>query len=181
MVHIVISARRRTIDGAAVRATVASLLGVAVLAGCSAPPSAPPSTPPPPPAATTSPAASTYSPELCAAAAQFQTAANAIVQLDATKVGSEGVKAALQNLADAGRALLAAAKGQFGPQVPALEQALASLQGTIAGISDQASLSAKLGALAASVAEVEAAAKPIIDSVRMGCTGIPPVETPPPS
>ncbi|WP_433505802.1 hypothetical protein ACQP04_04480 [Pseudonocardia halophobica] len=159
----------------------AAALGIAAVAGCSAQPPAPPSAPPAPPATTSAPATTGYSPELCAAAAEFQTAANAIVRIDATKVGTEGVKAALQDLADAGRNLAAAAGAQFGPQVDALEQALAALQTTIAGITDQASLSAKLGALAASVAQVEAAAAPIVDSVRTGCPGVPTVQTPPTS
>ena len=176
MVRIVIGSRRRTIAGAAVRAAMAALLCVAVVGGCSAQ-STTPSTPP----ATSAAAPATYSPELCSAATQFQTAANAIGQLDATKAGTDGVKAALQNLADTGRSLETAAEAQFGPQVAELKQSLASLQNTIAGISDQATLSAKLGALTASVAQVEAAAKPIVDSVRTGCTGIPPVQAPPTS
>ena len=180
MVRIVIGSRRRTIGRAVVRAAVASLLGVAVVGGCSAP-STPPSTPPPPAAAPAAAAPGTYSPELCSAAAQFQTAGNAVSQLDATKIGTGGVKDALQNLADAGRALVTTAEAQFGPQVAELKQSVASLQNTIAGIGDQDNLSAKLGALTASVAQVEAAAKPIVDSVRTGCPGIPPVQTPPTS
>jgi hypothetical protein len=170
----------RSAPALAVRAGAAALLGLAVVAGCSAQPAAPPSTPAPPPT-TSAPAPTTYSPELCTAATEFQTAANALVQLDATKVGTEGVKAALQNLADAGRNLTGAAQAQFAPQVDGLEQALASLQTTIAGITDQASLSAKLGALTTSVAQVEAAAAPIVDSVRMGCSGVPTVAVPPTS
>jgi hypothetical protein len=103
---------------AALRAAAAGVLGAVVVAGCSSQPAAPPATPPAPPAVTTAPAAPTYSPELCSAAAQFQTAADALVQLDATKAGTEGVKAALQDLADAGRNLATAAGTQFGPQVP---------------------------------------------------------------
>ncbi|WP_433505438.1 hypothetical protein ACQP04_02365 [Pseudonocardia halophobica] len=151
------------------------------LVGCSSQSAAPPSTPPAPPTTTSAPASAAYSPELCTAATEFQTAANAILQLDATKVGTEGVKAALQNLAAAGKKLANAAGSQFGPQVDALEQALGSLQTTIASIQDQATLSAKLGALTGSVAQVEAAAKPIVDSIRTGCPGVPPVATPPPS
>jgi hypothetical protein len=181
MTHISRSGPTGHRDRAALRAAVAGLLGLTVVTGCSAQPAAPPSTPPAPPAVTTAPAPPTYSPQLCSAATQFQTAANVLVQLDATKVGTEGVKAALQDLADAGRNLAAAAGTQFGPQVDALQQALASLQATVAGIGDQASLSAKLGALAASVGQVEAAAKPIVDSVRTGCTGVPPVQLPPTS
>ena len=37
-------------------------------------------------------------PELCSAAADYQKAANAVVHLDANKVGTDGVKAALQDL-----------------------------------------------------------------------------------
>lgn len=171
--------RRRTLVGRqALRSAVTGVLGLAVVAGCSAPPAAPPTTAPAPPA-TSAPA--TYSPELCTAAAQFQTAANAIIQLDATKVGAEGVKAGLQALADAGRNLITAAGSQFGPQVDALGQALASLQATIASIGDQTTLSAELGALTASVAQVETAAAPIIDSVRTGCSDVPPVQAPPTS
>ncbi|QJY45864.1 hypothetical protein [Pseudonocardia broussonetiae] len=163
---------------AALRAVVAGVLGLTVVTGCSSQPAAPPSAPP---GVNTAPAPPAYSPELCSAATQFQTAANALVQLDATEVGTEGVKAALQDLADAGRNLATAARTQFGPQVDALEQAVDSLQATVASIGDQASLSAKLGALTASVAQVEAAAKPIVDSVRTGCTGVPAVLLPPAS
>lgn len=176
--HIGVTSRRRTIAGVAVRAVAAAVLGIAFVAGCSAP-GAPPSAAPP--AATTSAPPATYSADLCDAATQFQTSANAIVQLDATTVGAEGVKTALQNLADAAQALVTAAESQFAPQVAELEQTLGSLQTTITGISDETTLSAKLGALTASVAQVEAAAKPIVDSVRNGCTGVPTVETPPTS
>jgi hypothetical protein len=55
------------------------------------------------------------------------------------------------------------------------------LKGTIAGLTDQDSLSANLGKIAASVGVVEQAAKPIVDSVRTGCPSVPPVETPPAS
>lgn len=164
---------------AALRAAVAGILGVAVVAGCSSQPAPPPAAPAAPPAAATTVPA--YSDELCSAARQFQTAANALVQLDATKVGTEGVKTALQDLVDSARNLGTAAGAQFGPQVDALQQALVSLQATVASIGDQQTLSAKLGALTASVGQVEAEAKPIVDSVRTGCTGVPPVELPPTS
>lgn len=179
MVDTVDSSTGRTTRGA-LRLAAAGVLGLAALTGCSSSPAAPPSAPPAPAATTTStPASAAYSPQLCTAAAQFQTAANAVVQLDATKVGTDGVKVALQDLAGAGQNLVNAAAAQFGPQVDALKQALASLQTTTASIQDQATLSAKLGALTGSVAQVEAAAKPIVDSVRTGCPGVPPVATPP--
>ena len=98
--------------------------------------------------------------------------------LDATKVGADGVKEALQNLDTAASNLWAAAQDQFGPQGAELEKAIASLKGTIAGLTDQDSLSTNLGKIAASVAGVEQAAKPIMDSVRTGCPSVPPVETP---
>jgi hypothetical protein len=173
----------RTPRGSALaRLAVVAVFGFAVIAGCggggtSAPPAAVTPT-----ASTPAPSTSTtYSAALCSAAAEFQTAANAIVPLDATKVGTEGVKTALQNLETAARNLATAAKDQFGPQVDALEQSLASLRTTISGLSDQTSLSAKLGAVTASVSGVEQAAKPIMDSVRAGCASVPPVETPPAS
>ena len=74
-----------------------------------------------------------------------------------------------------------AAQDQFGPQVAELETAIASLRGTIAGLSYQDSLSTNLCKIAASVGGVEQAAKPIVDSVRAGCPSVPPVETPPAS
>ncbi|HWI00385.1 MAG TPA: hypothetical protein VNT27_08630 [Propionibacteriaceae bacterium] len=157
---------------------VAAALGCLVLAGCSSQSSPPP---PPPPAPTVVPTPATYSAELCSAAAEFQTAANAIVALDATAVGADGVKKALQDLETAASNLRAAAQEQFGPQGAELERAVASLRGTIAGLSDQDSLSTNLGKIAASVAGVEQAAKPIVDSVRTGCPSVPPLETPPAS
>jgi len=96
-----------------------------------------------------------------------------------TKVGSDGVKKALQDLETAASNLWTAAQDQFGPQGAELERAVASLKGTIAGLTDQDSLSTNLGKIAASVAGVEQAAKPIMDSVRTGCPSVPPVETPP--
>jgi hypothetical protein len=160
------------------RRLVAAALGCLVLAGCASQSSAPPaptvSTPIPPTSAT-------YSAELCSAAAEYQTAANALVQLDAKQVGADGVKAALQDLQTATSNLAAAAQDQFDPQVAELEKAVASLRGTIAGLSDQDSLSTNLGKIAASVGVVEQAAKPIVDSVRTGCPSVPPVETPPAS
>ena len=149
-----------------------------VLAGCTSESSAPP---PPSPAPTVVPTSATYSGQLCSAAAEFQTAANAIVNLDATKVGSDGVKKALQDLETAASNLWTAARDQFGPQGAELERAVASLKATIAGLTDQDSLSTNLGKIAASVAGVEQAAKPIMDSVRTGCPSVPPVETPPAS
>jgi hypothetical protein len=157
---------------------VAAALGCLVLAGCTSESSAPP---PPPPTPTVVPTSAAYSAELCSAAAEFQTAANAIVTLDATKVGSDGVKKALQDLETAASNLWAAAQDQFGPQGAELQGAIASLKGTIAGLTDQDSLSTNLGKIAASVAGVEQAAKPIMDSVRTGCPSVPPIETPPTS
>ena len=156
---------------------VAMALGCLVLSGCTSESAAPP--PPPPP--TVAPAPATYSAELCSAAAEFQTAANAIVTLNATAVGADGVKNALQGLETAATNLWAAAQDQFGPQGAELEKAIASLRGTIAGLTDQDSLSTNLGKIAASVAVVEQAAKPIVDSVRTGCPSVPPAETPPAS
>jgi hypothetical protein len=118
---------------------------------------------------------------LCAAAVEYQQAANAIVTLDAKAVGTDGVKKALQDLETAANNLIVAAQDQFGPQVAELERALASLRGTIAGLTDQDSVSTNLGKIAASFSVVEQAAQPIVDSVRTGCPSIPPVETPPPA
>jgi hypothetical protein len=103
------------------------------------------------------------------------------VALDATAVGVDGVKRALQDLETAATNLTAAAQEQFGPQGGEIERAVASLRGTIAGLSDQDSLSTNLGKIAASVGGVEQAAKPIVDSVRTGCPSVPTVETPPTS
>ena len=169
--------RRRTTRAPRV---VAAALGCLVLAGCSSA-SSPPPPPPPPPAPTVVPTSATYSAELCSAAAEFQTAANAIVALDATAVGVDGVKRALQDLETAAINLTAAAQEQFGPQGGEIERAVASLRGTIAQLSDQDSLSTNLGKIAASVGGVEQAAKPIVDSVRTGCPSVPTVETPPTS
>ena len=159
---------------------VAAALACLVLAGCTSQ-SSPPPPPPPPPAPTAAPTSATYSAELCSAAAEFQTAANAIVTLNATQVGSDGVKKALQDLETAASNLRAAAQEQFGPQGAELERAIGAWKGTIAGLTDQDSLSTNLGKIAASVAGVEEAAKPIVDSVRTGCPSVPPVETPPAS
>jgi hypothetical protein len=159
---------------------VAATLGCLVLAGCAGGSSTPP---PPTPTVSTPvpPAPAAYSAELCSAAAQFQTAANALVSLDASRVGTDGVKNALQDLETAANNLIGAAQDQFGPQVAELEKALASLRGTIAGLTDQDSVSTNLGKITASVSIVEQAAKPIVDSVRTGCPSVPPVETPPPA
>jgi hypothetical protein len=157
---------------------VAAALSCLVLAGCSAQSA----TPPPAAPATAAPAPTTpaaFSPELCSAAADFQIAANAIVNLNASAVGSDGVKKVLQDLEAAANALVAAAREQFGPQVAELEKAIDSLQGTIAGLSSTDSPSTNLGKIAASVAVVEEAAKPIVDSVRAGCPAVPTVEAPP--
>ena len=118
--------------------------------------------------------------ELSSAAAEYQTAANAIVNLNASQV-TDGVKKAPQDLETAAKNLGAAARQQFGPQVADLERAIASLRGTIAGLSDQDSLSTNLGKIAASVGAVEQAAKPIMDSVRSGCPSVPQAELPPAS
>jgi hypothetical protein len=155
------------------RRLLAAALGCLLLAGCASP-----STPAPTasnPAPTTS---ATYSPQLCSAAADYQKAANAVVHLDANKVGTDGVKAALQDLQTAAQNLTTAAKEQFGPQVAELEKAIASLRATLAGLTDQDSLSTNLGKIAASVGAVEQAATPIVDSVRTGCPAVPPAELP---
>ena len=68
------------------------------------------------------PTSATYSAELCSAAAEYQTAANALVQLDAKQVGADGVKAALQDLQTATSNLAAAAQDQFDPQVAELKR-----------------------------------------------------------
>jgi hypothetical protein len=171
----------RPVPSASTRSTrlLAVALGGLVLAGCASTSS---STPPPPAASTPVPTSSPgLSSQLCSAAADYQKAANALVNLDATKVGTDGVKAALQNLQTAAENLAAAAKDQFSPQVAELERAIASLKGTIAGLSSQDSPSANLGKITAAVSAVEQAAKPIVDSVRAGCPAVPPIELPPAS
>jgi hypothetical protein len=166
---------KKRVYGRSTRAhrVIAVALGCFVLAGCASQ-----SSPPPPPTAVPTTAA-TYSAELCSAAAEFQAAANAIVTLDAAAVGVDGVKKALQDLETAASNLVDAGREQFGPQVAELERAVASLRGTISGLSDQDSVSTNLGKIAASIGVVEQAAKPIMDSVRTGCPSVPPVETPP--
>ena len=157
---------------------VAAALGCVVLAGCASQSA----TAPPPAVSTPAPTtAAQLSAELCSAAAEYQTAANAIVTLNASQVGTDGVKKALQDLGTAANNLGAAAQKQFGPQVTELERAVASLRGTIAGLSDQDSVSTNLGKIAASVGGVEQAAKPIVDSVRSGCPSVPRAEMPPAS
>ena len=154
--------------------------GCLVLAGCANQTTAsPPPTPSvSPPVATSSPG---FSPELCSAAAEYQKAANAIVTIDATKVGTEGVKAALQDLQTAASNLATAAREQFGPQVAELDKAIASLKETITGLSSQDSLSTNLGKIAASVSAVEQAAGSVVDNARTGCPTVPPVVAPPTS
>src|SRR5689334_2259679 len=86
---------------------VVATLVVVVLAGCASQ-----SATAPPPAVST-PAPTTVAPmsaELCSAAAQYQTAANAIMTLNATQVGTDGVKKALQDLETAANNLGAAAQ-----------------------------------------------------------------------
>lgn len=164
------------------RLVVAAALGCLVLAGCAGEAPSPPSSPPSSlPVSSAAPTSATYSAQLCSAAADFQSAANDIVALDATAVGVDGVRNALQNLATAASTLRTAAQAQFGPQGAELERAVASLRGTIAGLTSQDSLSSNLGRIAASVAGVEQAAKPIVDSVRTGCPSVPPAEAPPAS
>ena len=157
---------------------VMAALGCVVLAGCASQSA----TAPPPAVSTPTPTTvAPLSPELCSAAADYQTAANAIITLNATQVGTDGVKKALQDLETAANNLAAAAQQQFGPQAQELQSAIASLKGTLAGLSDQDSLSTNLGKIAASVGAVEQAAKPIVDSVRSGCPSVPRAETPPAS
>ena len=168
-------AERSRRDRPRARRLLAAALGCLLLAGCASP-SAPAPAPTASNPAPTTPA--TYSPQLCSAAADYQQAANAVVHLDANKVGTDGVKAALQDLQSAAQNLTTAAKEQFGPQVAELEKAVASLRGTLAGLSDQDSLSTNLGKIAASVGAVEQAARPIVDSVRTGCPAVPPAELP---
>lgn len=167
---------------------VAGIVGLTGIAGCSSGASGPPAAPPsaatsaaaPPdttPPATCSVAAQP-SAALCSAATEFRDAANHISSLDANAVGVEGVTAALQNLETAGKDLAAAAKAEFGPEVDDLATALGSLQSTITSLSDQASLSAKLGALTTSVSAVELAAVPIMDSAESDCPSVPPTVLP---
>jgi hypothetical protein len=159
------------------RLAAAGILALTAVAGCagggSPTPGAPASAD-----ATSVVVSATNSPALCAAASEFQTAANAIVHLNASAVGVDGVKAALQQLRTAGANLATAAKDQLAPQVDNLPQALNGLQTTVAGLTDQSSPSSKLGAIAASVGAVEQAAKPILDSVAPTCPSIPTAEPP---
>ena len=98
---------------------VAAALGCVVLVGCaSQSATAPPQAVSTPAPTSTAP----LSPELCSAAAQYQTAANALVTLNATQVGTDGVKKALQDLETAANNLAEAAQDQFGPQVQELER-----------------------------------------------------------
>ena len=96
-------------------------------------------------------------------------------------MGTGGVKAALQNRQTAAQNLAKGTRTHFGPQVAELEKAIASLRATLAGLSDQDSLTTNLGKIAASVGAVEQAARPIVDSARTGCPAVPPAEIPPAS
>ena len=136
------------------RLAAAGILAVTAVAGCASGGSPAPATPASA-AATSAVTTATNSAALCAAASEFQTAANAIVHIDASAVGVDGVKAALQQLRTAGANLATAAGNQMAPQVDSLQQALNGLQTTIGELSDQSSLTSKLGAIAASVAAVE--------------------------
>lgn len=159
-----------------VRLCAASIFGLTAIVSCSGGATGPPPTAPataPPAASPTASSAAPTSAALCSAATQFRAAAAAIGNVDATKVGVDGVKAALQNLQSAGRDLATAAGAQFGPDVDNLTTALGSLQGTLASLTDQTSLSTKLGALTASVGAVEQAAAPILNSARAGCPATP--------
>jgi hypothetical protein len=162
-------------DGKRAPRILTAVLGCLVLASCASPTPAPPASSPVP---TT---AATYSTQLCSAAADYQNAANAVVHLDASSAGIDGVKAALQDLQTAAQNLATAAKEQFSPQVAELEAAGASLRTTLAGLSGEDTLSTNLGKIAASVGAVEQAAKPIVDSVRTGCPSVPSAELPPAS
>jgi hypothetical protein len=152
----------------------AATFGLTAITGCSS--GAPPATSPP-----AASSAAPISAALCSAAVDFQTAANNLSNLDATKVGVDGVKAALQKLQTAGNNLAIAAKAQFGPDVGKLTTALRSLQNTVTSLIDQTSLSSKLGALTTSVSAVEQAAAPIMNAARAGCPSVPPTVLPSPS
>jgi hypothetical protein len=156
-------------------------IGLTGITGCSSGTSSPPATTPTAASSIVPTSAAPTSAALCSAAADFRTATDAIGDLDANQVGVDGVRAALQNLETAGRNLATAARDQFGPDVENLTTALGSLRDTITSVSDQNSLSSKLGALAASVAEVEVAAAPIVDSVEAGCPSEPSTGSTPPS
>jgi hypothetical protein len=97
-----------------------------------------------------------------------------VQHLDASKVGVQGVKATLQDLATAATNLADAAKDQFATQSADLRTALGSLQTTITGLTDQNSLSSKLGAITASVSGVEHAAQQIASSAKTTCPSVPP-------
>jgi hypothetical protein len=142
------------------RRTANGLIAAALLAqggaGCSgATPSAPPATTPPP---TTSTSAA-----LCAAAGDFRTATNQLVEVDPAAGGLDGVKAALQNLGTAGREMADAAAAEFGPQAQDLNEAISALGSTVEDLQSQADRSSKLGEVATSVSEIEQAAAPIVD------------------
>jgi hypothetical protein len=136
-----------------------------------------------PPAASSAAGPAKYSVQLCSEAAEYQTSANAIATLDASKAGTDGVKTALEDLQTATNNLIAvaAAENQFAPQVAGLEGASASLNTTLAGLDGQEDLSTNLGKITASVSAVEQAAKPIVDNVRPGCPSVPPAAIPPTS
>ena len=151
-------------------------IGLTGISACSDGTSSPPATTPTAATAASSAVPTSAAPTsaaLCSAAADFRSATGAIGNLDANQVGVDGVRAALQNLETAGRNLVTAAGAQFRPDVENLTTALGSLQDTITSLSDQNSLSSTLGALAASVSEVEVAAAPIVESVQAGCPSDP--------
>jgi hypothetical protein len=127
-----------------------------------------------------SPSSAQYSVQLCAEAAEYQTAANAIAPLDVSAAGIDGVKPALLDLQTATDNLIAvaSAENQFGPQVAELETASTSLDTTIAGLGGQNGAPADIGAVTASVSAVEQAAQPMMDSLRAGCPSVPPAAIP---
>jgi hypothetical protein len=160
----------------------AGALGCLVLAGCSgAGSTASPTTSGM--STAVSPGSAQYSVQLCAEAAEYQTAANAIAPLDVSTAGIDGVKPALLDLQTATDNLIAvaSAENQFGPQVAELEAASASLDTTVAGLGGQNGAPADIGAVTASVSAVEQAAQPMMDSLRAGCPSVPPAAIPPTS
>jgi hypothetical protein len=148
-----------------------------VLYGCASSPPASTASAPAPPSTAPAPTSPNTDVALCAAAAKFQTARNELVGLNATAVGLDGVKTALQNLGAAASGLADAAQAALAPQVAELRQSISALGSTITGLKNQADLSAKFGAIATSVA-VEQAAAPIMDNARTGCPGIPAASLP---
>lgn len=121
------------------------------------------------PTVTPAPAESPASAAICEDAAAFRASVTALTGLRLVEVGTNGVRAAVDEVKASAEALLVSGRDLVGPPLTELLAGVTALQATLTGLGDQPSLGAGLVAVRTSIAQVAAAAGDVETALGTTC------------